>query len=1181
MQATRWHLLALLTLCIMGAGWAAEQSITLKEHLNVDWKNELLTYPFTAPKGACTLEGVSLTGPHGVMPVQLTQVDYWPGTKSVKSARLAFVTDLAPLATDHYTVRIDKAPAKDKLPPLSDLHITPGQGQVEIANNKFGVRMLLGEKQYPAPMPSKDVPGPVVAMRLADGTWFGGSRMYGLRKIKAYSAALTEKGAVLGRLVVRYTYEDDSVMEVAVQLAAASTQATWDMNVTPPPTVTAKDKDQYDTRVAGKDGWEWLMSPGLTNLQLQTLVYQSYTLRWGKILTDKYGNLVRDLTDVDLAKEPVGPLVALQPWAGWWNQQQQSWFNFSLPGIGTILSISSLNPEIWIEPNPDPAKGGSWNDGRKDLKLLKGDDGAILFRIASSLGLRKWTFGGPFPTRKWKRMESFMNGCPLGIWSLDRVKDLVLDWPGDVGKHPRLFINKQDLERVWKSNNVDPALIDDMLNYTRVYQYIDAPTYRDPNALLSYLLTDSPEIAKKTDLLQRMRIYLGQLGNYDRMRQASQTACIYDGLADSNLISPRERKLFQAQLAYLAYACADAGNWSFPRGFCSGNQNMTVAHVLNMGLIAASIPEHPMSKKWSEESLQMMEEWLTNSVGPNGEWPESMANYAEVSAAMIVTYAVAAKNAGIHDYVNDPRLKKLMLYITRQYTPPDPRPFLNRTAPLMGSPPSGRGPAYHQSGLSGMMAKATAASDPEFSRIMQWHWLRGGKSTSYLSDRMSGLEEIYMDPSLPAAAPKWTSERFPQMGAILRQGVGDPLEYYINFILEPRGYVAYYSESGGFAGIWAKGAPIAVRFAGHGYAEREEILISRVLPAREVGTLEERKNRFMYSGPMSMTDFAALNRQDYLAANIRMERPVKLWHGDQHQTDVLPKWPPVQKAGAPPVDWRRQVLFIKDTTPMGAGYLLLRDTVSGNQPTMWQFWTLSEKIGTPEEVKNLDAFLADKPGYKALDSREIKGDRFTAIGQQGVDVEYYIASPTDTPRHTLRWGHTYYNFYSEYQDLLHLQLPGDGAYFVALFPRKRTEPAPAFQTLGDGKIIKVKGTFGTDYGFLAGQDDTASAENITFHGTAASVQDRPTGLVLSLGAKGDIRAKGYAIACDTPASLRVGQILTVEVPSGSPATIVNITAPGEWLLAKPLPGVTVTPNGADAFTLTIPAGMSSVMLVKK
>jgi hypothetical protein len=264
---------------------------------------------------------------------------------------------------------------------------------------------------------------------------------------------------------------------------------------------------------------------------------------------------------------------------------------------------------------------------------------------------------------------------------------------------------------------------------------------------------------------------------------------------------------------------------------------------------------------------------------------------------------------------------------------------------------------------------------------------------------------------------------------------------------------------------------------------------------------------------------------------------------------------------------------------------------------MWQMWTVSETVDTPEKVKDVDAVLANKPGHEILPARELKGDRFTAIGQLGVDVEYYIASPSDTPRYTLRWGTDMFDWANklkepEYQDLLHLQMSGDGSYFVAFYPRKRDWPAPVFSTLGDGLVIKVSGDFGADYGFLSAFDATASGEGASFRGTAASVQDRQSGRVLSLGAKGEVRYKACGLAADFPVALHVREgKLTVELPAGLqpsafgmmqpfPGGKVTVTAPGGWVLEQPVADVKLTQTAAG-LVLNVPAGCGSVTLARK
>jgi hypothetical protein len=182
----------------------------------------------------------------------------------------------------------------------------------------------------------------------------------------------------------------------------------------------------------------------------------------------------------------------------------------------------------------------------------------------------------------------------------------------------------------------------------------------------------------------------------------------------------------------------------------------------------------------------------------------------------------------------------------------------------------------------------------------------------------------------------------------------------------------------------------------------------------------------------------------------------------------------------------------------------------------------------------------------------------------------------------------------EYQDLLHLQMPGDGAYFVAFYPRKRDWPAPTFSTLGEGLIVKVSGDFGTDYGFLSAIEATAAGEGTSFRGTAGSVQDRKSGLVLALGAKGDVRYKEYELAADFAASLRVAkEQLSVELPEKVidgdktlqpmipfPGGAVTVTAPGTWALAKPVNAVTLE-KAATGWMLTVPIGVHTVELITK
>ncbi len=1169
-------------------GWAGETKILLREYLNQQWTRELLTYPFSAPEGACHADSVTLTDPRGEpLPMQLSQVEFWPGTQSVKAAKLSFVADLAPLAADTYTVRYAQEQEPRDPPPATDLTVRVGQNEVTLATDQFGLRLLLGEQTWDQPRDAAQVPGPVLAMRRPGGEWFGGSSLYGERRVKSYSARLAANGRVLAEWTIRYTYEDGSTLDLTVQLASGDALASW---------VTHSSADSPD------DGWKLRLGPGLEPLSM-SLAPEFGKNKW-KQLKQVNGRWDFDPQEVPLDPEPEGMITQLTPWNDWWDGTTQTTWTFKNAAGDPVLHAGIQDAGAWVEPAA-PGTLRDWDAWQhKLLPLWKEPDGVLAVRVNNAQGLRKWLFGS--------------GGQALGR-RLNVVKDYVLDWPGDAGSHPHMFLTRGEMQEARaKRQPLDPALTQSLKNFW-VSGPLAIPSYHDCFAMGAYLLTGDPQVAAEAKVVERFRNHMSLQGKFDTMRYTCMVVEYYDTLIDDPVVPEAERGYLRALMAYLGYHLADPATWSCERGYRSYNLNMSVANVLNLGMMASALPTHPKAKEWVEPALAMLEAML-EEVGPAGEWGESVTNYTGVTASSMLAFAIAAKNAGFRDYVNDPRMKKLLLYLPKMYTPPDPRGGGQRLAGYRALPPHGRAGAGGRDGLIAAMARATAESDPAYSRQLQWMWLESGAPMLYHDSRLGGLEYLYLDKSLPAERPDWGSDLFPLAGTVFRNGLGTKDEHQVNLITGDFSHAIFPSETGAFSTIFSYGRPVAGSFAG-GYAEREEYLMSRVCIARELESMEVRKQNGGYGGfPYNLEEsatgkrvvkdearfgeregiatvsgFSSLPRQDYTAADILMKykRGVS-WD----LVSTLPPWPPVPQAGKPPVDWRRQVLFLKDDDPAGPNYLLLRDTVQGGQPTMWQMWTVSEKVGTAAEAQDLAAFLQDKPGDTIVPPRELRGDRFTAIGQFDVDVEYYVARPTDTPRHTLRWG-TKYNYspvagFSEYHDLLHLQIPGDGAYFVAFYPRKRDWPAPSFSTLGEGQIIKVAGDFGTDYGFLSARDSRAEGEDATFQGTAGSVQDRMRGLVLSLAAPGEISYKEYGLAADFAACLRVAdRRLALELPekvtAGGkavqpmvrfPGGTVRVSAPGTWALDQPPPGVRLVKTAAG-WELTVPEGLRAVALSRQ
>lgn len=1215
--------------------WAGAMTIVLRDYLNKPWTNELLVYPFTAPRGACDAHSVTLAGPNGAVPAQLADIVYWPGTTSVKSAKLYFIANLAPLATDTYVARYGKKPVA---PPATDVAVITGNEQVEMAATGFGARVLLGAKTYAQPVASAQVPGPVIAMRMADGAWFGGSSLYGPAAVKSYSATVTDNGPVFARVAICYTYDNGNTLDVVVRLVTGDNTVRFETNSArrqpddgftllvskglPPMTYAVQDEARKDRPCfpsKDKDGWAYLPLKDYTGPQDGAF--------WPPIPNTRNGLV-----------------TALTPWEDWFGTFTSARIRLLLENSPRELQIRSVDPGAWVEPtpiadifspkfDPDPAKGiwAAWQ--QKMLPLVKTDDGTIVLRVNAEYGARKWTVSdcqsvpGLCMIFRWagyKQESTFPAAARPTIGSeLDRVKDCVLSWPDKAGAHPLLFISRKDLEAKWGKHDVDPKLMANLLLYGKIQnaqaiydQYM--PNSSTNTALGAYLLSGyAPEVAEQTQMLARLKQALNyELWGYQFGCAGNPTPILYDGVIDSPVVPANERSVLRAQMAYYAYRLADPAVWSAERGYCSGNQNMTVTWEISRGITACVIPDHPMARAWYRKAEQIMEYFLEHMVGPAGEWPESMGQHGRQSIDMLLAFAVASSHSGLHDYVNDPRVKHMVTYWAKMLSARDPRPRgwpgaqpNRRTMPAMG-----RDAISMPGGTCGVLARLLAQSDPALSSDLQWAWVEEGASESL--NHLGGFSYVSCDKTLPSTLPNWTSEVLPYAGTIFRHGFGAADEHQVMLYSGDHFAAFYPGHAGSFPNIYAYGVPVAGSWPGS-YEDQEELLLCHVGLARGLGTMTERNlagftgcavNANMWSWPSgqlarlgaqgglaNISSFSTLPRQDYAAVDVALHFP-------RSQTlpwrPTVPEWPPVPANGKPPVDWRRQTLFLKDDDPANTAYLLIRDSVkgvNGPQPTIWQMWTVSETLDTPEKVRDVAAVLKAKPGYQVLPSRALQGNRFTAIGQLGVDVEYYIVSPTDTPRHTLRWG-TEFVFQNtnklpqpEYQDLLHLQLPGDGVYYVAFFPHKRATPAPVFSTLGNGLIIKVSGDFGTDYGFLSASDTTAAGEGASFTGTAASVQDRAGVPVLTLGAKGQVNYKGIGFAADFPCSLRVkANALSLELPATIqppafqlaqpfPGGTVTITAPGAWTLIQPRKGVKLIKT-TDGWVLTVSAGVRRVEL---
>jgi hypothetical protein len=1108
-----------------------ETTIVVRDRLRQGWTNEWVDFAFQAGAKECAPDSIRVTGPRGPVAAQLSGIEYWPDANEryVKSARLNFVVDeLKPLSSNVYAVAYGK---KAAVPEKTDLQIRREKDKVEIATAGVGVRLPLGDIRFPAPVASREVPGPLLAMRLGTNAWAGGSSLTGDVGVVAWSAEMKETGPVFARVAITYTLADSNAVVATATVIAGDNAVRWS---------TAVPQDTPGVGIV----WRLPPVPGVK----QAVMGRAYG-QWSK------GDRTQAIAPAVTALGRLGPDTSIA------NAMGDLFCKLQLVGTeGTDLRIVSRDPGAWSEPVPLTYAGyKSWDLDmipkmwetwqRQTLPVTySAADGAVALVAPLTRGHREW---------------SVCAGAPQMGTQLDRVKDLVLDWPSADTVHPRVFVGPAELKDCWARGAADPEFMKLLTSGEGAWA----------GAALRVLMKPADQrIPTHVEAaVRRLRDQLALLGNFDVMRHAIGTVALYDALIDSDLITPADRTLFRSQMAYLGYVMADPQCWSMERGYLSGNPNMSCSYTLSLGVLACALSDHPAARAWAGRATQWMDKWLADEVGTKGEWVSEGTGYGYVSLEPMLAYAVAAKRAGYRDFSNDPRLKKLMLYFAQFHTPRDPqKKNLRRVIDI------GRGAHGGCSASFGVAAEFFKDTDPALSRTLQWLWNELGNPEFLGDSRMGSFDPYYLDRRLPTAAPAWGSELFPDLGALLRAGFNTSNESAVavlTCVRSQHNLDIWTPEIGGIAQWFGRGQFLSTFTYAYGYNERHELLRNGVRLARNWGAEGDPKLPFGHYTETQFGAFAALPTMDYVrSAFVNTVTDDRDWFPAN-----LPAYPKVTPATGTNLTWTRQVLFVKDPDPAGPAWLLLRDTTAGGQPTAWQFWTLSEKIGTPDQVRDPAAFLADKAGLTNLPSRELPmSDRYTALGQYGVDVDYFIVSPAATPRHTLRYS----GMWGVYQDLLHLQLPADGAYYVALFPRPRGEATPTFTALAEGRLVKASGAMGTDYAFMATAACGVEAEGVSVKGTAASVQDRGDFVVLSLGAVGEVEYKGYGLSASQAAGLRAAPGgLTLTLSSAATAdTRITLTAPDGFAPDSASASVKLDKPKTTEYVLTLPAGATKVTL---
>jgi hypothetical protein len=767
--------LALLCVCLgtllLGEITASAQDFVLRESLERNWSNELVTFPLTPQRLAAVKSGAQVVGPEGnAVASQLTDVSGQP--------RLAFQATLAPGATQNY--RLGKA---DK-PATSDIKVEETADRLLLSNAHIGLALrkkLQGDE------------GPIGGVRLRSGMCTTGSKRMDGAEIASYRVEMTARGPVFAEALCHIEFAD---------------QGTWSLRfrvLRDEPVVLVSE--MMDVPAGG----QVLLPLGSNTFQPTQLLYRR-----------GMGNIG------SLESWPIAPGLAytLEPWLRWWlNDRQGNWFAVYSPSAapspgkeGDMLMVGALRASQWRDPE--------WTGKAEQLAPVieaQAEQGVVTLHMPLGGGRRTWLLGTPPRDESIAPLQATNRKvAPLpqqyvikhGDFPLDEVKDYVLDWPGDHDNYPRLFVRKQDLAALRARLPNDPAEVKRWTSQQPIDKYnIEAP-------LLAYFASQDEAlgqaIVKRSNewlqqvvddelLAQNGRVTLG-VAPHNQSVMLLPTINLTDAALGCPAVTPEMRKRMLARLALLGYVVSRDDYWSPSRGFAA-NPNMTTTVALYQTAIASLIPSHPRAKQWAERGLTELQRQLRAWSDEDGGWLEA-PHYAMVSFDHMLGAFLMASNAGFGDSVHDPQVRKVCEWFAKISTPRDRRTGGFRHYPPIGNTYMGEG-----TGMFGIVAGLWKDRDPAFAANMQWMCDEHGSPPIGLFGpfgTFSGYKKLLTSHGVAPKAPAYGSQWFRDTGVVLRNHHLSDRETYLHLIAGSQ-HDHYDFDSGSIV-VWGKGRLLADDF---------------------------------------------------------------------------------------------------------------------------------------------------------------------------------------------------------------------------------------------------------------------------------------------------------------------------------------------------------------------------------
>lgn len=1076
----RFFILTAIACCAGSVSAADLPHYDLEEYLGRSWESHLVNYSLSEAEVGMLQSGCVLVDSQNNK--MLHQID-------ASTRTLSFLATLKPFEKIRY--RFDRGSNA----PETDLHVEDTGTQLEIGNARFALRIRkrLAEGQ-----------GPLESWRLASGHWVGGSALILASKVEQYQVRILQRGPVFIRVSCDMRFENGGTYRQVYELQSGE------------PLVTLRETfdapgDTGSCRLSFRE-----------NFEAQHILYRTSRMDWG------LGVVCVDAIPRTASSTP----FLLEPWLHWnFGKNRGTGFSLVDDASDDLLFLMTSMPTQWVNPTipvgdraPSLVKLQQREEtlfldldikhGQRELLLGALKKSEVLSQIIKDGGGRlaadaMESLDEPdlLTTIKDSRFKAAMLSQQYQMkhsdFPLDRIKDYILEWPEIERTHPRLILNQKQLAEYRALSSPDDHQIAKLAKQEMRMSVITK------RVMPMYLASGDDRLAEVLTLYARplfqdtvTKLTSGEVisvgtAPHNYIARISGGVNVLDAIYSE--LSAEARKRIRARLAFLGYLVNSPAYWDASRGFGAMFINMHTTVHKTQAVIAAMLSDHPMAEAWMDNGMAFLENRLLNKwVDAEGRWIGTHVeapHYAMGSLDDLLATLVIAKNAGMSDLLDSPAMKQMGEYFAKISTPPD-----SRVKNWRHMPPIGNTYKFEPTGIFAILASVYKESDPEYAARMQWMQNQNGDPLApvvggYLAG-FAGYRTVFQALTVAPAVPDYRSEWLNESGVILRSRYATPEENLL-YLIAGNGATPHrhYDRDQGAITLWGRGEIISDDFGYNGCAPEEE---QSMLSTRERGAKAAR-------GIMNIARFTTGANLDYVMGS--------------------------------KTNWTRQAVLVKNAADTaGPDYFVIHDSLNIPAAATWRMWltgkpetvhgaemlTTGRMEGAEEDPFNLDAdddsvgfggsrsdatLLLGPSGATLSGVRKNKTDIFFA--HLPADSKIETAIKTKTPygvNASGRYGRT-----ATSQIGLIIKAKAFDSLLTLVFPRDAASEAPAVTAIADGRGFKIEHKSGTDYVFVSESPKAWAADGMQFSGTVGLVQQRASGIVLSLAAKGSLTVNGFGI----------------------------------------------------------------------